>query len=315
MEAIIIGIAVDIGLGLLFLIGKKLFLSIRDYYRHSNGIFLKNSTEKDTPTVDKKEIDDEVQKAVENLVPSLAERISKRVGNDYAREKLFDRVWNGNSKSNETYTPPRWEAERRLEGVCGISCEPGLTLQDISASTPNSSKAPMEFETFIRNMAETSTSSKDKKVCEAIIDGYKTAMDDKPKKVADAFQAHLDYVKDVIKCMEEWGEMPVPSHIRTKMVNAESVDDLLDAEDEYHKMVSAHFRGQKYKSLLEMHNNITRVGKAHNQPTRVERDKRDEQPFMLTDSYGGGGGGEIDREILASSAFEPDPIMFDFPQW
>jgi hypothetical protein len=62
MEAIIIGIAVDIGLGLLFLIGKKIFLSIRDYYRHSNGIFLKNSTEKDAPTVDKKEIDDEVQR-------------------------------------------------------------------------------------------------------------------------------------------------------------------------------------------------------------------------------------------------------------
>ena len=107
MEAIIIGIAVDIGLGLLFLIGKKIFLSIRDYYRHSNGIFLKNSTEKDAPTVDKKEIDDEVQKAVENLVPTLAERITKQVGNDYAREKLFDRTWNGNPQSNETYTPPR----------------------------------------------------------------------------------------------------------------------------------------------------------------------------------------------------------------
>ncbi len=164
------------------------------------------------------------------MVPSLAERISKRVGNDYAREKLFDRVWDRNS--NETYTPPRWEAERRLQGTCGISCEPGLTLQDISASMPNSSKAPMEFETFIRNMAESSTRSEDKKVCEAIIDGYKTAMDDKPKKVADAFQAHLDYVKDVIKCMEEWGEMPVPSHTRTKMDTAEAEDDLPRSEDE-----------------------------------------------------------------------------------
>jgi len=289
MEAIIIGIAVDIGLGLLFLIGKKIFLSIRDYYRRSNGIFLKNTTEKDTPTVDKKEIDDEVQKAVENLVPTLAERITKQVGNDYAREKLFDRVW------NETSTTPRWEAERRREGVCGISCEPGLTFQNISASTPNSSKAPREFETFIRSIADSNhVTPDDKKLCESIIDGYKTAMDDKPKKVAEAFQAHLDYVKDVIKCMEEWGEMPVPSLIRTKMVNAESVDDLLDAEDEYHKMVSAHFRGKKYKSLLEMHNNITRVGKEHNQPIRVERD---EQPFMLTESYGGGS--EIDREILA----------------
>ena len=303
MEAIIIGIAVDIGLGLLFLIGKKIFLSIRDYYRHSNGIFLKNSTEKDAPTVDKKEIDDEVQKAVESLVPTLAERITKQVGNDYAREKLFDRTWNGKSQSNETYTPPRWEYERRREMLCGISCEPGLTMQDISASTPNSSKAPMEFETFIRSIAESSTRPKDKKLCESIIDGYKTAMDDKPKKVAEAFQAHLDYVKDVIKCMEEWGEMPVPSHIRTKMVNAESVDDLLTAEDEYHKMVAAHFRGKKDKDLMDMHNRIAHV-------------ERDEQPFMLTESYGGGGGGgEIDREILASSAFDACPPMFEAPPW
>jgi hypothetical protein len=284
MEAIIIGIAVDIGLGLLFLIGKKIFLSIRDYYRHSNGIFLKNSTEKDAPTVDKKEIDDEVQKAVESLVPTLAERITKQVGNDYAREKLFDRVWNGKSQSNETYTPPRWEYERRRESLCGISCEPGLTMQDISASTPNSSNAPIEFETFIRNIAKSSTRPKDKKLCESIIDGYKTAMDDKPKKVAAAFQAHLDYVNDVIKCMEEWGEMPVPSHIRTKMVNAESVDDLLTAEDEYHKIVAAHFRGKKDKYLMDMHNRIAHV-------------ERDEQPFMLTDICGGGS--EIDREILA----------------
>lgn len=275
MEAIIIGIAVDLGLGLLFLIGKKIFLSIRDYYRHSNGIFLKNSIEKDTPAVDKKEIDDEVQKAVENLVPTLAERITKQVGNDYAREKLFDRVWDGKSQSNETYTPPRWEAERRRESRCGISCEPGLTMQDISASTPNSSKAPMEFDTFIRSVAESNHATpEDKKLCESIIDGYKTAMDDKPKKIAEAFQAHLDYVKDVIKCMEEWGEMPVPSHICTKMVNAESVDDLLDAEDEYHKMVSAHFRGKKYKSLLEMHNGITRVGKEHNQPKLSSKAKK-----------------------------------------
>lgn len=281
MEAIIIGIAVDIGLGVLFMIGKKIFLMIRDYYRRSNGISLKNYTEKDVPTVDKKEIDDEVRKAVENLVPTLAERITKRVGNDYAKEKLFDSVWNRKSQPNETYTPPRWEAERRRERLCGISCEPGLTMQDISASTPNSSKAPLEFETFIRSIADSNHATpEDKKLCESIIDGYKTAMDDKPKKVADAFQAHLDYVKDVIKCMEEWGEMPVPSHLRTKMVNAESVDDLLDAEDEYHKMVSAHFRGRKYKSLLEMHNNITRVGKEHNRPTCVEHD---EQPFMLTD--------------------------------
>jgi len=284
MEAIIIGIAVDIGLGLLFLIGKKIFLSIRDYYRHSNGIFLKNSTEKDAPTVDKKEIDDEVQKAVESLVPTLAERITKQVGNDYAREKLFDRVWNGKSQSNETYTPPRWEYERRRESLCGISYEPGLTMQDISASTPNSSNAPIEFETFIRNIAKSSTRPKDKKLCESIIDGYKTAMDDKPKKVAAAFQAHLDYVNDVIKCMEEWGEMPVPSHIRTKMVNAESVDDLLTAEDEYHKIVAAHFRGKKDKYLMDMHNCIAHV-------------ERDEQPFMLTDICGGGS--EIDREILA----------------
>lgn len=288
MEAIIIGIGVDIGLGLLFIIGKKLFLTIRDYYRHSKGIYIKFETPtvtKQSP-VDKKEIDDEVQKAVENLVPTLAERITKQVGNDYAREKLFDRAWNGKSQSNETYTPPRWEAERRREMLCGISCEPGLTMQDISASTPNSSKAPLEFETFIRSIADSHHATpKDKKLCESIIDGYKTAMDDKPKRVAEAFQAHLDYVKDVIKCMEEWGEMPVPSHIRTKMVNAESVDDLLDAEDEYHKMVSAHFRGRKYKSLLEMHNNITRVGKEHNRPTRVEHDEveHDEQPFMLTD--------------------------------
>lgn len=286
MEAIIIGIAVDIGLGLLFLIGKKIFLSIRDYYRHSNGIFLKNSTEKDAPTVDKKEIDDEVQKAVESLVPTLAERITKQVGNDYAREKLFDRTWNGKSQSNETYTPPRWEYERRREMLCGISCEPGLTMQDISASTPNSSNEPIEFERFIRSIADSHHATpKDKKLCESIIDGYKTAMDDKPKKVAEAFQAHLDYVNDVIKCMEEWGEMPVPSHIRTKMVNAESVDDLLTAEDEYHKMVAAHFRGKKEKYLMDMHNRIAHV-------------ERDEQPFMLTDICGGGGS-EIDREILA----------------
>ena len=284
MEAIIIGIAVDIGLGLLFLIGKKVFLSIRDYYRHSNGISLTNCTEKDAPTVDKKEIDYEVRKAVENLVPTLAERITKQVGNDYAREKLFDRTWNEKSQLNETYTPPRWEYERRRESLCGISCEPGLTMQDISASTPNSSNAPLEFETFIRSIAESSTRPKDKKLCESIIDGYKTAMDDKPKKVAEAFQAHLDYVKDVIKCMEEWGEMPVPSRIRTKMVNAESVDDLLTAEDEYHKMVSAHFRGKKEKYLMDMHNRIAHV-------------ELDEQPFMLTESYGGGS--EIDREILA----------------
>ena len=284
MEAIIIGIAVDIGLGVLFMIGKKIFLTIRDYYRHSNGISLTNYTEKDAPTVDKKEIDDEVRKAVENLVPTLAERITKQVGNDYAKEKLFDSVWNRKSQSNETYIHPRWEAERRRERLCGISCEPGLTMQDISASTPNSSKAPLEFETFIRSIAESSTRPKDKKLCESIIDGYKTAMDDKPKKVAEAFQAHLDYVKDVIKCMEEWGEMPVPSHIRTKMVNAESVDDLLNAEDEYHKMVSAHFRGKKEKYLVDMHNRIAHV-------------ERDEQPFMLTEIYGGGS--EIDREILA----------------
>lgn len=284
MEAIIIGIAVDIGLGVLFMIGKKIFLTIRDYYRHSNGISLTNYTEKDAPTVDKKEIDDEVRKAVENLVPTLAERITKQVGNDYAKEKLFDSVWNRKSQSNETYTPPRWEAERRQEMLYGISCEPGLTMQDISASTPNSSKAPLEFETFIRSIAASSTRLKDKKLCESIIDGYKTAMDDKPKKVAEAFQAHLDYVKDVIKCMEEWGEMPVPSHIRTKMVNAESVDDLLNAEDEYHKMVSAHFRGKKEKYLMDMHNRIAHV-------------ERDEQPFMLTEIYGGGS--EIDREILA----------------
>jgi hypothetical protein len=284
MEAIIIGIAVDIGLGVLFMIGKKIFLMIRDYYRRSNGISLKNYTEKDVPTVDKKEIDDEVRKAVENLVPTLAERITKRVGNDYAKEKLFDSVWNRKSQSNETYTPPRWEAERRRERLCGISCEPGLTMQDISASTPNSSNAPIEFETFIRNIAKSSTRPKDKKLCESIIDGYKTAMDDKPKKVAAAFQAHLDYVNDVIKCMEEWGEMPVPSHIRTKMVNAESVDDLLTAEDEYHKIVAAHFRGKKDKYLMDMHNRIAHV-------------ERDEQPFMLTESYGGGS--EIDREILA----------------
>ena len=285
MEAIIIGIAVDIGLGLLFLIGKKVFLSIRDYYRHSNGIFLKNSTEKDAPTVDKKEIDDEVQKAVESLVPTLAERITKQVGNDYAREKLFDRTWNEKSQLNETYTPPRWEYERRRESLCGISCEPGLTMQDISASTPNSSNEPIEFERFIRSIADSNHATpKDKKLCESIIDGYKTAMDDKPKKVAEAFQAHLDYVNDVIKCMEEWGEMPVPSHIRTKMVNAESVDDLLTAEDEYHKMVAAHFRGKKEKYLMDMHNRIAHV-------------ERDEQPFMLTDICGGGS--EIDREILA----------------
>lgn len=285
MEAIIIGIAVDIGLGLLFLIGKKIFLSIRDYYRHSNGIFLKNSTEKDAPTVDKKEIDDEVQKAVESLVPTLAERITKQVGNDYAREKFFDRTWNGKSQSNETYNPPRWEYERRREMLCGISCEPGLTMQDISASTPNSSNEPIEFERFIRSITDSHHATpKDKKLCESIIDGYKTAMDDKPKKVAEAFQAHLDYVKDVIKCMEEWGEMPVPSHIRTKMVNAESVDDLLTAEDEYHKMVAAHFRGKKDKDLMDMHNRIAHV-------------ERDEQPFMLTDICGGGS--EIDREILA----------------
>lgn len=293
MEAIIIGIAVDIGLGLLFLIGKKIFLSIRDYYRHSNGIFLKNSTEKDAPTVDKKEIDDEVQKAVENLVPTLAERITKQVGNDYAREKLFDRVWDGKSQSNETYTPPRsvsnpWHTGpgEMLNKYVGISCEPGgLTMQNISASTPNSSKAPIEFETFIRSIADSHHATpKDKKLCESIIDGYKTAMDDKPKKVAAAFQAHLDYVNDVIKCMEEWGEMPVPSHIRTKMVNAESVDDLLTAEDEYHKMVAAHFRGKKDKYLMDMHNRIAHV-------------ERNEQPFMLTDICGGGS--EIDREILA----------------
>ena len=284
MESIIIGIAVDIGLGVLFMIGKKIFLTIRDYYRHSNGISLTNCTEKDAPTVDKKEIDDEVQKAVENLVPTLAERITKEVGNDYAKEKLFDSVWNRKSQSNETYTPPRWETERRQEMLCGISCEPGLTMQDISASTPNSSNAPLEFETFIRSIAESSTRPKDKKLCESIIDGYKTAMDDKPKKVAEAFQAHLDYVNDVIKCMEEWGEMPVPSRIRTKMVNAESVDDLLTAEDEYHKMVSAHFRGKKEKYLMDMHNRIAHV-------------ELDEQPFMLTESYGGGS--EIDREILA----------------
>ena len=188
MEAIIIGIAVDIGLGLLFLIGKKIFLSIRDYYRHSNGIFLKNSTEKDAPTVDKKEIDDEVQKAVESLVPTLAERITKQVGNDYAREKLFDRTWNGKSQSNETYTPPRWEYERRREMLCGISCEPGLTMQDISASTPNSSNEPIEFERFIRSIADSHHATpKDKKLCESIIDGYKTAMDDKPKKVAEVY--------------------------------------------------------------------------------------------------------------------------------
>ena len=293
MEAIIIGIGVDIGLGLLFIIGKKLFLTIRDYYRHSKGIYIKFETPTVTKQshVDKKEIDDEVQKAVENLVPTLAERITKQVGNDYAREKLFDRVCD----KHETYTPPRWEAERRLEGACGISCEPGLTLQDISASTPNSSKAPLEFETFIRSMAESTDRLKHKEFCESIIDCYKTAMDDKPKKVADAFQAHLDYVKDVIKCMEEWGEMPVPSHIRTKMVNAESVDDLLSAEDEYHKMVSAHFRGKKYKPIHEMHNRIKSV-------------ERDEQPFMLTDSCSGGG--EIDREILVSSAFDKCPPMF-----
>ena len=304
MEAIIIGIAVDIGLGLLFLIGKKIFLSIRDYYRHSNGIFLKNSTEKDAPTVDKKEIDDEVQKAVESLVPTLAERITKQVGNDYAKEKLFDRAWNSKPQSNETYTPPRWEYERRREMLCGISCEPGLTMQDISASTPNSSNAPLDFEKFIRSMADSHHATpKDKKLCESIIDGYKTAMDDKPKKVAAAFQAHLDYVNDVIKCMEEWGEMPVPSHIRTKMVNAESVDDLLTAEDEYHKMVAAHFRGKKEKYLMDMHNRIAHV-------------ERDEQPFMLTESYGGGGGGgEIDREILASSAFDACPPMFEAPPW
>lgn len=284
MEAIIIGIAVDIGLGVLFMIGKKIFLTIRDYYRHSNGISLTNYTEKDAPTVDKKEIDAEVRKAVENLVPTLAERLTKEVGNGYAKEKLFDSVWNRKSQSNETYTPPRWDAERRQEMLCGISCEPGLTMQDISASTPNSSNAPLEFETFIRSIAESSTRPKDKKLCESIIDGYKTAMDDKPKKVAEAFQAHLDYVKDVIKCMEEWGEMPVPSHIRTKMVNAESVDDLLTAEDEYHKMVSAHFRGKKEKYLMDMHNRIAHV-------------ELDEQPFMLTESYGGGS--EIDREILA----------------
>ena len=285
MEAIIIGIAVDIGLGVLFMIGKKIFLTIRDYYRHSNGISLTNYTEKDAPTVDKKEIDDEVRKAVENLVPTLAERITKQVGNDYAKEKLFDSVWNRKSQSNETYTPPRWEAERRLESLCGISCEPGLTMQNISASTPNSSNAPIEFENFIRSIADSNHATpKDKKLCESIIDGYKTAMDDKPIKVAEAFQAHLDYVKDVIKCMEEWGEMPVPSHIRTKMVNAESVDDLLTAEDEYHKMVSAHFRGKKEKYLMDMHNRIAHV-------------ERDEQPFMLTDICGGGS--EIDREILA----------------
>jgi len=284
MEAIIIGIAVDIGLGVLFMIGKKIFLTIRDYYRHSNGISLTNYTEKDAPTVDKKEIDAEVRKAVENLVPTLAERLTKEVGNGYAKEKLFDSVWNRKSQSNETYTPPRWDAERRQEMLCGISCEPGLTMQDISASTPNSSNAPLEFETFIRSIAESSTRPKDKKLCESIIDGYKTAMDDKPKKVAEAFQAHLDYVKDVIKCMEEWGEMPVPSRIRTKMVNAESVDDLLTAEDEYHKMVSAHFRGKKEKYLMDMHNRIAHV-------------ELDEQPFMLTESYGGGS--EIDREILA----------------
>ena len=78
--------------------------------------------------------------------------------------------------------------------------------------------------------------------------------------------------------------MPVPSHIRTKMVNAESVDDLLTAEDEYHKMVSAHFRGKKEKYLMDMHNRIAHV-------------ERDEQPFMLTEIYCGGS--EIDREILA----------------
>lgn len=313
MEAIIIGIAVDIGLGLLFLIGKKIFLSIRDYYRHSNGIFLKNSTEKDTPTVDKKEIDDEVQKAVENLVPTLAAKITM-LGRDYSgKDKAFDQLMNRESHkvrlSKESL--PRWAAERQMiessnpwatnESYTGFTGACGITMQDISASTPNSSKAPLDFEKFIRSIADSNHATpKDKKLCESIIDGYKTAMDDKPKKVAEAFQAHLDYVNDVIKCMEEWGEMPVPSHIRTKMVNAESVDDLLDAEDEYHKMVSAHFRGKKEKYLMDMRDRIAHV-------------ERDEQPFMLTESYGGGG--EIDREILASSAFDACPPMFEAPPW
>ena len=287
MEAIIIGIGVDIGLGLLFIIGKKLFLTIRDYYRHSKGIYIKFETPTVTKQshVDKKEIDDEVQKAVEKLVPSLAERVTKQVGHDYSSKS---------SKNQITEPLPCWTSNESYTGFTG-AC--GITVQDIETSTPNSNKPSTSYEKFLDNIAKVCDKKSDKELVNAIAENYRTFMDDKPKKVADAFQAHLDYVRDVIKCMEEWGEMPVPSEIRTKMVNAESVDDLLSAEDEYHKIVSAHFRGKKYKPLHEMHNRITSV----------------EQPFMLTDSYGGGG--EIDREILASSAFDSCPTMFDYPRW
>lgn len=274
MEAIIIGIGVDIGLGLLFIIGKKLFLTIRDYYRHSKGIYIKFETPTVTKQshVDKKEIDDEVQKAVEKLVPSLAERVTKQVGHDYSSK----------SSKNQIAEPlPCWTSNESYTGFTG-AC--GITVQDIETSTPNSNKPSTSYEKFLDNIAKVCDKKSDKELVNAIAENYRTVMDDKPKKVADAFQAHLDYVKDVIKCMEEWGEMPVPSHIRTKMVNAESVDDLLTAEDEYHKMVAAHFRGKKEKYLMDMHNRIAHV-------------ERDEQPFMLTESYGGGS--EIDREILA----------------
>ena len=178
---ILIGIGVDIGLGLLFIIGKKLFLAVRGYYRRSKGIYIKSDHKDDQSTepINKKEIDDEVQKAVDKLIPSLAEQI-KNVGNDYKSK----------STDNQLIEPlPRWEAERRMmalaedqkkeafwasnEPYTGFTGTCGITVQDIATSTPNSNKQPTSYEKFLDGVAKVADNENDKK----LIDWYRRQME------------------------------------------------------------------------------------------------------------------------------------------
>lgn len=336
MEALLIGIAVDILLALIWTGGKKAFLSIRDSYRRKHGIYIKQldemSPKKVAPAeIDKKELDDEVNKAVEKLVPTLAAKITM-LGRDYSgKDKAFDQLMNREShKVRLSKEPlPRWAAERQMvessnpwaanESYTGFTGACGITVQDIAASTPNSNKPQTSYEKFLDDIAKVADKESDKELIKDIANNYHLAFDDKPQKIAQQYQAHLDYVKDVIKCMEEWGELPVPRAIQTMMVNAESVDDLLKGEDMYHQYVQAQFRGKKYKDYDEFRAALDSTARLNDLKAeygefcdRMRREKeRDQQPFMMTDVLPSSG--ELDREIIdASWAAVPE---FDCPQW
>lgn len=253
MEALLVGIVVDIVLALAWAGFRKLYLSVRDHYRVKNDVDFNQGNHKWHPEVDKKEIDDEVQKAVDKLVPTLAKKITNMAGRSY--ESIHGEPGGisngtGGKKLRLSKEPPtRWFGEQQPLYMT-LGPYNGVTMQNIDEATPNSSMGPLSYDMAFDHLMGDKPKEPDK--------------NDRPAMIAEKYQAHLNYVREVTKAMEEWGKIPVPSSIRFKMTQAETVDDLLNAEDEYHKYV-------------------------------MEQRKEDEEPYMfMLDSCGG----EIDREIL-----------------